>query len=58
MAKVYVLTEKDFEKLIEKVTLGSELKESDMSQDAIRAWDDAFRVFNYRIRRWIDEVSE
>ncbi len=63
MAKVYILTEADFEKLMLKIDRdpkhGTRGGSSVMTAESDRRiYDEVHRFYNYQLRTWIDEVKK
>lgn len=65
MAKVYMLTEQDFEKLLLKLDRdpkhgyeGGSSQASVRDREKEQVYDEVHRFYNYQIRTWIDEVQK
>jgi len=63
MAKVYIVTDADIERLLTAIDRDPQYGEHGGSSGVLsaveqQAHDKAHRFFNYQLRRWVDKIKE
>lgn len=56
--KVYILKDEDFDKLFSKLSIDNFKERRSISKNEERIYDEAYRFYNYVLRRWMDEVNK
>lgn len=56
--RVYILTDADFELLNTQLSVDAKHKKIIQIAEQQKAYEDAYRYYNYIARRWIDNMKE